>query len=161
MHLKTFFEHVKSHRILANFRFRCGIQECPGNFRSFSALKSHIHRNHLQKPRRSTAAPSGNGRCNVQGCDYVSVNITTVCAHLRLHIRNGKSVTCPYDGCTNKFRVMSSFTAHVSRKHRQPELRQFNQIESEVIVPAALVSEEQDNTPVESDADTGNDPEIF
>lgn len=121
--LKTFYAHAKSHRNLANYRFSCGIEHCPGNFRTFSALKFHMHRNHppatTVSQRQSIYQHSGNCKCSVQGCDYVADNVSLLCIHLRLHIRNGKKVTCPFEGCSKYFRVRSSFAIHISRKHRQ------------------------------------------
>ncbi|KAG7472949.1 hypothetical protein JOB18_038124 [Solea senegalensis] len=39
-------------------------------------------------------------------------------AHLKEHIVEGRAVTCPVIGCAHAFTVKSSFTTHMSRKHR-------------------------------------------
>jgi len=40
--------------------------------------------------------------------------------HLKSHLSDGSgtSVTCPYDDCDKSFSVRSSFSSHLSRKHR-------------------------------------------
>lgn len=123
---KMFCAHVKSHKNLANYRFPCGIEQCPSNFRTFSALKSHMHRDHIPSvsQKQNMHQHNGNQECGVPGCVYVADNFALMCIHLRLHIRNGKKVICPFDGCSKYFRVRSSFATHISRKHRQSTVMQ-------------------------------------
>lgn len=85
---KTFCAHAKSHRNLANYRFSCGIDVCPGNFRTFSSLKSHMHRNHMPavSQKQNRCQHSGDLKCSVQACDYVADNFFLLCVHLRLHM---------------------------------------------------------------------------
>lgn len=42
----------------------------------------------------------------------------TLCEHLQLQIKDGKKVSCPYDNCSKYFHVRSSFSSHMSRKHK-------------------------------------------
>ena len=44
--------------------------------------------------------------------------MTELIYHLKEHLVEGRPVACPVSGCKNKFSVKSSFTAHMSRKHR-------------------------------------------
>lgn len=119
--VNTFFAHAKSHRNLANYRFSCGIEVCSGNFRTFSALKSHMHRNHRPAVplKQNRCQHSGELKCTIQVSDYVADNSSLLCVHLRIHIPNGKKVNCPFEGCSKYFRVRTSFATHLSRKHRQ------------------------------------------
>lgn len=119
--VNKYFARAKSHRNLANYRFSCGIEVCSGNFRTFSALKSHMHRNHiLAVPlKQNRCQHSDELKCTIQGCDYVADNFSLLSVHLRIHIRNGKKVNCPFEGCSKYFRVRTSFVTHLSRKHRQ------------------------------------------
>lgn len=57
--------------------------------------------------------------CTVEGCSFVSANFSTLCEHLHWHIRDGKKVSCPYTNCSKYFWVRSSFSSHLSRKHRK------------------------------------------
>lgn len=56
--------------------------------------------------------------CAMAMCERQCQNSKELIAHLKSHIVEGHVVTCPVRGCTNTFRVKSSFTAHMSRKHR-------------------------------------------
>lgn len=118
--LKQFCSHVKEHQHTANYRFGCGIQRCPASYQTFSAFRSHMHRNHRYgRPQTKLIHIQGNLACKVQACSYVAENFSSLCAHLRFHIKDGKKVTCPYDGCHKYFRVRSSFATHISRKHNK------------------------------------------
>lgn len=57
--------------------------------------------------------------CNIKGCSFVADSLSALYAHLRSYIRDGKKVYCPFDNCQKYFRVRSSFSAHISRKHSQ------------------------------------------
>lgn len=48
-----------------------------------------------------------------------SPNFPSFCDHLNWHIRDGENVTCPFPNCEKHFHVKSSFTSHISRKHRE------------------------------------------
>lgn len=37
--------------------------------------------------------------------------------HLMMHIKEGRIVFCPFQGCGKLFSNTSTFTAHISRKH--------------------------------------------
>uniref|UniRef100_A0A3B3RI04 C2H2-type domain-containing protein n=1 Tax=Paramormyrops kingsleyae TaxID=1676925 RepID=A0A3B3RI04_9TELE len=76
-----------------------------------------FHR-HTVKPVPQTHKEGNALACTAEGCSFVSVHISTLCNHLQLHIKDGKKVSCPYDNCTKYFRVCSSFSSHVSRKHK-------------------------------------------
>ncbi len=45
------------------------------------------------------------------------VKLSRFYQHLKTHIREGRSVSCPFQQCDKSFSVVSTFTAHVSRKH--------------------------------------------
>lgn len=64
---KSFYAHVKSHQNMANYRFQCGIEQCPSNFRTFSVLTSYMHRNHIPSVsyKQNMYQRSGNHKCSV------------------------------------------------------------------------------------------------
>ena len=47
-------------------------------------------------------------------------NFREFTAHLKSHLADGSGtvVCCPYEGCSSSFKLKSSFTSHLSRKHR-------------------------------------------
>lgn len=51
-------------------------------------------------------------------CECQCQDTQELIAHLKEHIVEGRAVSCPVRGCNTDFRVKSSFTAHISRKHR-------------------------------------------
>lgn len=82
-----------------------------------------MHRNHRQSQKQDNVIhrhPQANLHCQVLGCAFVACNFSELCFHLRIHIRDGRKVCCPVEGCLKYFRVRTSFTTHISRKHKQP-----------------------------------------
>lgn len=53
----------------------------------------------------------------VEECTFKSPHFSSLCEHLKLHIRDKKKVVCPFSACQKLFSVISSFTSHISRKH--------------------------------------------
>lgn len=84
-----------------------------------------MRRNHNGLRRNTVLHQASNHPCSIQGCDHAADSINSLCTHLGMHMGSGKKVVCPYEGCSKSFRVRSSFTAHVSRKHRHPSRTQF------------------------------------
>lgn len=79
-----------------------------------------MHRNHhYRRPQTKHTHVHGNLACKVEAWSYMAEHFSSLCAHLRFHIKDGKKVTCPYDGCRKYFRVRSSFATHISRKHNK------------------------------------------
>ena len=58
--------------------------------------------------------------CKVFSCHKKLNNFREFIAHLKSHLADGSGtvVSCPYEGCSNSFKLKSSFTSHLSRKHR-------------------------------------------
>lgn len=51
-------------------------------------------------------------------CDRQCQDAKALISNLKDHIVEGRAVSCPVRGCTDVFKVKSSFTSHMSRKHR-------------------------------------------
>lgn len=51
--------------------------------------------------------------CHVDLCSVTCENF-----HLKIHIKDRKTVACPFKQCEKQFQVFSTFTSHMSRKHR-------------------------------------------
>lgn len=56
--------------------------------------------------------------CQVEDCEFQSTIFSSLCAHLKCHIKNGKKVACPFTGCTKYFHVRSTFSSHLGRAHK-------------------------------------------
>ena len=60
---------------------------------------------------------SMNFECSLQHCGFKFGTSKRLVSHLKQHIKEGFSVKCPYLGCNFCYRVVSSFSAHLSCKH--------------------------------------------
>ncbi|KAA0713103.1 hypothetical protein E1301_Tti013633 [Triplophysa tibetana] len=49
---------------------------------------------------------------------FMTVHISNLCEHLQLLIKDGKTVSCPYDNCSKYYNVRSSFSSHMNHKHK-------------------------------------------
>lgn len=92
--------------------------QCPCNFKTAVGLRTHMYRNHAVITPSADKSHSGvNITCQVMGCSFTSTSVSSLCEHLKWHIRDGKAVKCPFQSCKKIFRVRSSFLSHISRKH--------------------------------------------
>jgi hypothetical protein len=58
-----------------------------------------------------------NATCQITSCGKV-IPFTNLVAHLKQHIKAGLKIHCPVDGCGREMKKISSFSAHISVKHR-------------------------------------------
>ena len=61
---------------------------------------------------------TGDLTCHIDLCSTTCEIIRGLLLHLKSHITEGKTVTCPFRQCDKIFTVKSTFTSHVSRKHK-------------------------------------------
>lgn len=131
----------------------CGTEQCPASFRTFSAFRSHMHRNHHYcRPQTKQTHFLGNLACRVEACSYVAENFSTLCTHLRFHIKDGKKVVCPYADCNRHFRVQSSFATNISRKHKHKVTAQLSAQSDNV---GCMQTHEENLTPTPCDDKKG------
>lgn len=64
-------------------------------------------------------------------CGSLSVSVKSFLAHLRTHVRNHETVTCPFRGCLFMSNVVGTFTSHFSKNHRTLDV---NSLKDEVKV---------------------------
>ena len=57
-------------------------------------------------------------KCQNTSCSEKSRDLVSFLAHLRGHAEDGIPVSCPFRGCEKSFSIKSSFSSHLSRKHR-------------------------------------------
>lgn len=97
--LKKFCRHVKKHQ---HIEYRFGKEQCHAFYQTFSAFRSHMHRNHRhRRPQTKHTDFEGNYTCGFEACYYVAEKFSSLCAHLRFPIKDGKKVVCPLMAATN------------------------------------------------------------
>jgi hypothetical protein len=55
--------------------------------------------------------------CEVASCKK-TLQFSDLVAHLKSHLKSGSKINCPAAGCGREMRKVSSFSAHISIKHR-------------------------------------------
>jgi len=120
--LKAFVSHCSLHRNVCGVQFSCPVKNCLFSFSNYYTLKSHVRRLHLEdlRPLRKFRDIEVPLICNIFSCGKVFQTLTDFLNHLNFHFSDGSgiSVPCPYDGCGKSFSIRSSFSSHISRKHR-------------------------------------------
>ncbi|KAK0156218.1 Zinc finger protein ZXDC [Merluccius polli] len=117
--LKAYVLHCKLHRNEPGVVFKCVGLDCKRVFSRYPALKAHFYRSHTGKTLLSHGLSSDALKCTVSFCECRCDGVKGLVAHLKKHIEEGCPVNCPVMGCEMVFTVKSSFTAHMSRKHKQ------------------------------------------
>ena len=117
----------KIHSNEANFKVVCNLRTqgtCYSVFRSFASYKTHMHRYHSLYLMTNTGEQTSFVTeiiCCV--CNSTSVpSLTALTSHYRDHCNEGLSVPCIVKRCNRVFDVFSSYTAHMSRMHRNVSL---------------------------------------
>ena len=125
--VSKYVSHCRFHRNIPNVTLRCPIPSCNQSFCNFSTFKAHISRFHSEnKPLQNlgtqeiaNSAPHLQQRCMKLECFQMSfTSYEDFIKHLKLHLSKKEEITCPYEGCKSTFRIKSSFSSHLSRKHR-------------------------------------------
>lgn len=117
--LRIFFYHTQNHKKIPKRLFSCGLPTCPCSFKTFAALKSHMCRKHNETVTLHTNADASTVlSCQFDSCDHSSTNLVSMSEHLKWHLNDGQKVMCPFPHCDKHFSIKSSFTCHISRKHK-------------------------------------------
>ncbi|KAJ8034877.1 hypothetical protein HOLleu_21895 [Holothuria leucospilota] len=145
--LKGYVIHQQLHRNDHNVKFPCVIGDCSHTFRSYAAFQTHITRHHHDLRAKPSAAlvycqdyrevEQRAERCMLPFCQENLPDFSHLIAHLRTHIMHGYEVACPFEQCDKKYKVISSFSSHLSRVHKRN-------------VP---VTANQDETPIDSECE--------
>ena len=101
---------------------------CTKTFKKYTGLKAHLYRKHKKyviEPRLSIPVDL---TCNVDFCTAKCDSLTKFYSHLKGHIKEGRTVACPFQQCDKSFTVISTLSCHLTRKHR--DRGQGNLIES-------------------------------
>jgi ribosomal protein L35 len=111
----------------ANITFPCAFDTCKRAFRTYSAFKSHVFRDHVNdsnKRKLSGGEASGILHCPLGFCGRHIESLQDLIKHLNDHIMQGNEIICPFQGCGMKYSVKSSFSSHLSRHHKETTNRQ-------------------------------------
>ncbi len=82
----------------------------------FAAFKRHTY-GHKYGIKKTKLDRIGDVTCHIDFCSYKCEDIQGLVSHLKSHITEGKTVTCPFKHCDKKITEKSTFTSHMSRKH--------------------------------------------
>ena len=62
--------------------------------------------------------PILNFTCSITVCKEKFDDLRGLLKHLKNHIQEGLTVTCPVEKCSKSYRIVSSLTSHISRYHK-------------------------------------------
>ena len=116
---KAYVVHCKLHRNEPRCIFKCVAIGCKLFFSRYAAFKSHFYRHHNGASSAVHDVALATLKCTVSPCETQCDGVKELVHHLKQHIVEGRPVNCPVRGCKTVFTVKSSFTSHMSRKHRQ------------------------------------------
>nr|XP_055048292.1 uncharacterized protein LOC129433654 [Misgurnus anguillicaudatus] len=117
--IRGYVLHCKLHRNEPHCLFKCCGAGCGRAFVRYGAFKAHFYRKHnVPAAPVSVRAVVNTYRCPVALCEHQCQEIKDLLTHLKEHIAEGCAVGCPVTGCKGVFNIKSSFTSHMSRKHR-------------------------------------------
>lgn len=118
--LRGYVLHCKLHRNEPRCLFKCFAADCKQTFVTYASFKAHFYRKHnVSAPVNVTVGTAAVAvKCAVALCERQCQDAKSLISHLKEHIVEGRAVSCPVRGCTDVFKVKSSFTSHMSRKHR-------------------------------------------
>ncbi|KAL2083090.1 hypothetical protein ACEWY4_020863 [Coilia grayii] len=156
----SYVRHMKIHKNTPNLTFKCVLPDCSKTFRNFSTFKCHTYRHRVS---RHVVSPTLHGvelSCHVDFCSARCETLTTFYSHLKTHIREGKTVVCPYRHCSKSFTVLSTFTSHMSRAHKN--VAEKNLSES-IVNPGVSNEGKQDGSDMQIDhpSDSGDELDIY
>lgn len=85
-------------------------------------LQSHVDfTKHIKEHKKGS-----NPKLCCELCTFSApTNIKQYCIHLKTHLRTRETVTCPFEGCSFKSSIVSTFTAHKSRYHQYADFANF------------------------------------
>lgn len=136
-----YVKHMKIHSNVSNIVFRCCILNCNRKFKKHAGLKSHVYRYHKGYRAETTMCITLSLECHVGLCRAKSSSLSEFISHVKMHIKEGQKVTCPFKQCGKTFTVKSTFTSHLSRKHNENTGGLFDSITAN---PEASCSQIQD-----------------
>lgn len=131
--LRGYVLHCRVHRNEPRCFFQCVGVDCKRSFCTYAAFKAHFYRQHnVPEPPHSRAVVT-DLKCAISLCSRQFHTAKELVHHLKEHVVEGRAVSCPVIGCKNVFTKKSSFTAHMSRKHRECSLENISDMYRETV----------------------------
>lgn len=116
--VRAYVLHCKLHRNELRRIFKCVGTSCKQAFSGYTALKLYFYRHHNSTPTITQDVTLTPLKCTVSLCERQCEGMKQLVAHLKEHIAERRHVACPVSGCKSVFTAKTSFTSHMSRKHR-------------------------------------------
>lgn len=122
--IKGYISHYQYHSNEYRRFYDCPVRECKRKLLSYTGLRTHIYRNHEKtlKTRQDDKHLAINLniklQCTTPLCHQVCDGMQDLFKHLRNHLDEDTSVKCPFHQCCKIFSKKNTFSAHVSRYHR-------------------------------------------
>lgn len=120
--LVDYVTHYESHAHVSR-AITCIHPPSSVRFVTYASLRCHIVRQHRTRTSVTVAFPRIDVSDEVTlGCNVALYHLkcsigAQMIEHLQAYINEGKVVICLYGGCDGTFRVKSTFSYHISRKH--------------------------------------------
>ena len=117
LHLASVHSCEPNFQVVCNFSKAVG--SCCSIFHSVASFRSHIYKYHsnlLFGIHHDDCTVTTEIRCPV--CGDVFSSLRDVSSHYREHCEHGIAVQCLVKHCDSTFNVISSYTAHMSRMHK-------------------------------------------
>lgn len=152
------------HRNIYGVNFPCVIANCKNTFKSYSSLKSHIYRAHVEPKQRIKCRRDIDVilRCTFFCCSVTTTTFDDLLTHMKSHFGdgNGNAVHCPYEGCTMSYTKKTSCLSHLARKHCSESV---NTVTSNVISDSVSTEVQAIGSACDDDDDylNSNDREEF
>ena len=132
---RKYIAHYSFHRHTPNFQFPCGLGNCQKSYTSYSAYKAHVHRDHRGKGNIGIYDRIQNQKVALQCykplCQKKCVTLKLLIAHLKTHLNGpGSEIVCPFKKCKGKFKLVPSFSSHISRYHKKGHINSYQKIVS-------------------------------
>ena len=118
-------DHHRFHQNITKF-FYCGFDgKCRLYIQTDRYLSTHIIRSHgvlsKKSPQKHINYPANNTEkfvCTVEICKKEFYQFPHLVQRMKTHIRSQQEIKCPYPKCKKKYSLISSFSGHLSTRHR-------------------------------------------
>ncbi|KAJ8667819.1 hypothetical protein QAD02_009482 [Eretmocerus hayati] len=107
------------------FFFYCGFNLCEKTFQNEKNLRLHLQAAHdalvtVENPQSNSCANSaGKFCCTINVCRKEFDRFSLLSKHLKYHLKAKEQIKCPFKGCKNEYSAITSFTSHLTKKHRK------------------------------------------
>ena len=126
--VKGSVNHQELHKNEAHGTYACGIVGCKLRFTKYNSFKSHIDCHHRPSSVSQCEAVQGPLICENSHWQKQCIDLKDLLDPLKWHVSKKEEARWPFRGCGKAFSSRSSFTAHISRKHKSAASAQVSAI---------------------------------